>query len=173
MLNGLANQVRLAKAELVFDSVSFRMSRDNKIPVTMSEKKIGNFISSAKTIAGTEKLTRLSIGGCWIGNMVQTQKNGVRTNSIPKYTPKGDQHGIVPALRLLKMAAAPRIQFEKSLLDAVLENPSGVIRMMRILTGMSSIANARHLARIPVIISHFVTNAMFEFQAKRLSYQSF
>ncbi|MGO9645574.1 MAG: hypothetical protein ACLPY5_12600 [Candidatus Bathyarchaeia archaeon] len=139
----------------------------------MSEKKIGNFISSAKVIAGTEKLTRFSIGGCWIGNMVQTQKNGVRINSIPKYTPKpGDQHGIVPALRLLKMVAAPRIQFEKSLTDAVVENPSGVLRIMRILIGMSSTANARHLAMTPVIISHFVTNTVSKFQAKRSSYQS-
>ena len=159
MLNGLPNHVRLAKAGPVFDRVSFRTSRDNKIPVTMSEKKIGNFISSAKVIAGTEKLTKFSIGGCWIGNIVQTQKNGVRINSVPKYTPNGDQHGNVPELRLLKIAAAPRIQFEKSLLAAVLENPSGVIRMMRILIGMSSAANARHLAtRIPVIISHFATN---------------
>jgi|SRR5208282_923128 len=115
MLNGLTNHVRPAKAELVFDLVSFRTSRDNKIPVTMSEKRIGIFISSAKVIAGTEKLTRLSIGGCWIGSMVQTQKNGARISSIPKYTPKGDKHGIFPALRILKMSAALRIQFEKSL----------------------------------------------------------
>jgi hypothetical protein len=158
MLNGLTNHVRLAKAELVFDRVSFRMSRDNKIPVAISEKKIGSFISSAKAIAGPEKLTRLIIGGCLIGNIVQIQKNGVRINSIPKYTPNGDQHGIAPVLRLLKMAAAPRIQFEKSLIDAVLENPSGVLRIMRILTGMSSAANTRHLVMISVIISHFESN---------------
>ncbi|HYW00589.1 MAG TPA: hypothetical protein VE862_03910, partial [Candidatus Acidoferrum sp.] len=98
MLNGLTNHVRLAKAELVFDRVSLQISRHNKTPVTISENKIGNFISSAKAIAGPEKLTKLSIDGCWIGNIVQTQKNGVRINSIPKYTPNGDQHGIVPTL---------------------------------------------------------------------------
>src|SRR5208282_3303079 len=172
MLNGLTNHVRLAKAELVVDLVSFRMSRDNKIPVTMSDRKIGNFISNANVIAGAEKLTKLSIDGCWIGNIVQTQKNGVRINSIPKYTPNGDQHGIVPTLILLKIAGAPRIQFEKSLSAAVLENPRGVIRMMRILTGMSSTANTRHLARIPLIVSHFVTNTMSAFQPRRLSCQS-
>ena len=69
------------------------------------------------------------------------------------------------------MAATPMIQFEKSLLAAVAENPNGVIRIISTLIGMASIASARHLARIPVIISHFTTNYVWN-SGYTVSYQS-